>query len=78
MQDAAQYQAYAGGGRFQVYALPPGPHSARTVHIALRVWHYPGWALSYGGGPANGGGLVGDTIAINRQQNSSAPGSTGG
>ena len=59
---------YAGGGRFQVYALPPGPHSARTVHIALRVWHYPGWALSYGGGPANGGGLVGDTIAINRQQ----------
>ncbi|MGD0893895.1 MAG: SpoIIE family protein phosphatase [Terracidiphilus sp.] len=59
---------YAGGGRFHVYALPPGPHTARTVHIALRVWHYPGWAMNYGGGPAAGGGLAGDSSAINQQQ----------
>jgi len=59
---------YAGGGRFHVYALPPGPGTARTVHIALRVWHFPGWATSFGGGPAIGGGLVGDTASINQQQ----------
>jgi phosphoserine phosphatase RsbU/P len=59
---------YAGGGLYQVYALPPGPRTLRTVHIALRVWHFPSWAMIFGGGPAIGGGLVGDTASINQQQ----------
>jgi hypothetical protein len=61
-------QPYAGGGRFHAYTLPPRPTTARTVHIALRVWHFPGWAVSFGGGPAYGGALVGDTASINQQQ----------
>jgi hypothetical protein len=53
-----------GGGSFRVYPLPPGRHGQEKIEVALRVWHWPGWALYMGGGPQHGGGLVGDTQLI--------------
>src|SRR5580698_8944854 len=58
--------AYAGGGDYQVYPLPAGKHSGGEIEIALRVWHWPGWATYYGGGPVTGGGLVGDNGQIDQ------------
>jgi hypothetical protein len=58
---------YRGGGNYQVYPLPLGNGAARTVQIAVRVWHWPHWAGYYGGGPGTGGGLVGDSRLIAEQ-----------
>jgi hypothetical protein len=55
---------YAGGGRFLVYPLPAGNHRDRKIEVAVRVWHWPGWAKYYGGGPQNGGGRVGESAEI--------------
>jgi len=54
---------YNGGGP-QVYKLQPGSHSARKIEIALRVWHFPGWAGYVGGGINSGGALIGDASEI--------------
>lgn len=54
---------YGGGGR-QTYKLPAGGHSGGQIEIALRVWQFSDWAAYAGGGPASGGGLVGDTRQI--------------
>jgi phosphoserine phosphatase RsbU/P len=42
-------------------APSPGP---RSITIALRVWHWPGWSNYHGGGPQTGGGLVGQTFLL--------------
>ncbi|MGD0629709.1 MAG: SpoIIE family protein phosphatase [Terracidiphilus sp.] len=54
---------YNGGGP-QVYKLPAGSHSDRRIEVALRVWHFPGWAGFIGGGIASGGALIGDSGEI--------------
>ncbi|MGA2847710.1 MAG: PP2C family protein-serine/threonine phosphatase [Terracidiphilus sp.] len=51
-------------GVFKLYSLPAASAGRRTIQIAIRVWHWPGWATYYGGGPRNGGGLVGDSHSI--------------
>jgi hypothetical protein len=33
----------------------------RKIQIAIRVWHWPGWVDDFGGGPTDGGALIGDT-----------------
>jgi len=55
---------YVGGGDYRLYTLPPGKHSGGKVEIALRIWHWPGWARFWVGGPWHGGGLVGDAQAM--------------
>jgi hypothetical protein len=55
---------YSGGGRFLAYSIPAWKRGQRTTQIALRVWHYPGWANFIGGGPISGGGLAGDSQEI--------------
>jgi hypothetical protein len=55
---------YTGGDAYHLYALPSTSHGQRKIEIALRVWHWPVWAMYYGGGPKAGGGLVGDSGPI--------------
>lgn len=55
---------YAGGPNAVVYELPAGSGAERTVKIAVRVWHWPGWVMYYGGGPQVRGARVGDTDQI--------------
>jgi len=55
---------YSGGGAYQLYALPSKSRGQRKIEIALRIWHWPGWARYYGGGPTTAGGLVGDSRPI--------------
>jgi phosphoserine phosphatase RsbU/P len=52
---------FAGGSRFQIYTIPVQKRHRDQIQIALRVWLFPRWALVFGGGPQNGGGLVGDS-----------------
>jgi hypothetical protein len=52
------------GGVFHLYSLPAPSQANRTLHIAIRVWQWPGWATYFGGGPRSGGGLVGDSRFI--------------
>jgi hypothetical protein len=54
----------SGGPPFQAYPLPAGKNVDRRIEIALRIWHWPGWAKSLGGGPQDGGGQVGFTKEI--------------
>ena len=42
---------YWGGGWFRTYAIPDSISATRSVYIAIRVWHWPGWAANFGGGP---------------------------
>ena len=50
---------------YHIYPLTtPGSGQARTIHVALRVWHSPIWAGYVGGGPAAGGSLAGDTALL--------------
>ena len=35
----------------QTFSLPRATSAAHTVTFAIRVWHWPGWAMYYGGGP---------------------------
>ena len=55
---------YASEELHRAYGLPEGKRAGRRVAIALRVWHWPGWAMYYGGGPFVGGGLFGDSGEI--------------
>lgn len=55
---------YTSSENYRAYALPAGKRPGRSVEIALRVWHWPGWVKYYGGGPSGGGGLFGDTREI--------------
>ena len=55
---------YWGGGWFRTYAIPDSISATRSVYIAIRVWHWPGWAANFGGGPSFGGALMGDADEI--------------
>jgi hypothetical protein len=62
---------YAGGGYYQIYALPAPPfgsHAERKLEIALRVWLDPS-QIAYGSGPDAGGGLVGDAAQLLQRRN---------
>jgi phosphoserine phosphatase RsbU/P len=59
---------YEGGAEFQVYPLPAGPHKPQQIEVAIRVWHWPGWAMIFGGGPSYGGALAGDAQEIEHRQ----------
>ena len=39
----------------------------REATVALRVWHWQGWSGYWGGGPQNGGALVGQSSIVNTQ-----------
>lgn len=45
-----------------------GSNSARTVHVAIRVWHSAVWASYVGGGPYLGGHLAGDPMLLSVEQ----------
>ena len=45
-----------------------GSGAARTVQVALRVWHAPLWAGYVGGGPFLGGHLAGDPALLRTEQ----------
>ena len=47
-----------------MYSIPAPKHWRQNVQIAIRVWHYPGFAAYIGGGPNHGGGLAGDSQEI--------------
>jgi hypothetical protein len=48
-----------------IIPLPIGASQGpRSITIALRVWHWPGWSNYHGGGPQTGGGLVGQTFLL--------------
>jgi phosphoserine phosphatase RsbU/P len=50
------------------YQLDMGKTSGpREATVALRVWHWNGWSRYIGGGPQNGGGLVGQSSLIDAQ-----------
>jgi hypothetical protein len=49
----------------QVFPLTrSGSQDARTLHVAIRVWHSPIWAGYMGGGPYEGGNLAGSQSII--------------
>ena len=47
-----------------------GSGAARTVHVAIRVWHSPVWSSYMGGGPYpfEGGSLAGDAALLKNEQ----------
>jgi hypothetical protein len=51
-----------GGWSYQIYTLPPGNASSRQIEIAIRVWHWQGWA-EHSGGPESFA-LIGDSSMI--------------
>jgi phosphoserine phosphatase RsbU/P len=51
----------------QMYAIPRDAISGRQVEITIRVWHWQGWERYYGGGPARGGGWIGDAGQVAQQ-----------
>jgi hypothetical protein len=56
------------GGAHQRYRLPAGKRLGTGIEIALRVWHSPRFAKDgVGGGPRFGGGLVGDSSLVARE-----------
>jgi sigma-B regulation protein RsbU (phosphoserine phosphatase) len=60
--DPTPYSNYSS----RIYALQIAGGSARQIEIAIRVWHWPGWAEYEGGGPAYGGATIGDSADIHR------------
>ena len=54
---------YGGGLHYSIFELP-GSHAGKQVEVAVRVWHWPGWATYAAGGPRFSGGLVGDAAQI--------------
>jgi hypothetical protein len=52
-----------GGWSNQIYSLPPGNASSRQIEIAIRVWHWQGWAKEHSGGPESFA-LIGDSAVI--------------
>ena len=63
---------YWGGGWFHSYELPPATENLQHVEIAIRVWHWPGWSDDFGGGPSEGGALIGDQDTIERRDSVSS------
>jgi sigma-B regulation protein RsbU (phosphoserine phosphatase) len=54
--------------RPKAYALPlPGDGRPHTIHIAIRVWQFPGWANYAPGGTAGPGNVVGDPQLIQQR-----------
>ncbi len=54
---------------YQVFPLTQsGSITARTVHVAIRVWHSPIWAAYMGGGPYAGGNLAGRQSLVDLEQ----------
>jgi len=45
-----------------------GNHPARSVEIALRMWHSPAWASYEGGGPLEPGHMAGDPALLHAEQ----------
>jgi sigma-B regulation protein RsbU (phosphoserine phosphatase) len=55
--------------RYHLFPLTlGGSDSARTVQVAIRVWHSPIWASYVGGGPFLGGHLAGDPELLSVEQ----------
>lgn len=55
--------------RYRLFPLTQGGSaSARTVHVAIRVWHAPIWASYVGGGPFLSGHLAGDPTLLAVEQ----------
>jgi hypothetical protein len=55
--------------RYHLFPLTvDGSDSARTVQVAIRVWHSPIWASYVGGGPFLGGHLAGDPDLLTVEQ----------
>jgi len=55
--------------RYQLFPLTlVGSNSARTVQVAIRIWHSPIWASYVGGGPFLGGHLAGDPVLLSVEQ----------
>ena len=63
---------YLGGGRSQVYLLTGGRRGKKMIQVALRVWQWPGWVTYKGGGPLNGGALVGIPLGVMPKTNAIA------
>ncbi len=66
--------AIAPFGMFQFHEFPLADGttlaqhpSARTIHVALRVWHSEIWAGYIGGGPSQSGSLAGSTSMIHAE-----------
>ncbi len=55
--------AYNSDG-YNLYKLPRAEKTARTVKIAIRIWHWSGWSMYRGGGPVTGGGLIGPSEMV--------------
>jgi len=53
---------------FQVFPLGEAGSAARTLHVAIRVWHSPIWASYMGGGPFQGGSMAGDQRLLLQEQ----------
>ena len=54
---------------YQLYPLTSsGSAAARTVQVAIRVWHAPIWASYVGGGPFSSGHLAGDPALLAVEQ----------
>ena len=53
--------------RPEVYDLPRAGPAPRTIHIAVRVFHYPAWAAYEPGGTAVAGSAAGDSRLIHRR-----------
>lgn len=50
---------------FHAFPLTTSPSdAARTVEVAIRVWHSPMWASYMGGGPWSSGSIAGDSALI--------------
>ena len=54
---------------YELYPLTAGGSSAaRSVQVAIRVWHAPLWASYVGGGPFRAGHLAGDPALLGVEQ----------
>jgi sigma-B regulation protein RsbU (phosphoserine phosphatase) len=55
--------------KFNIFPLTPaGPHPAREVEVALRMWQAPIWATYSSGGPQTPGHLAGDPKLLRSEQ----------
>jgi len=53
---------------YQLFSLPESSGKARTVHLALRVWHSPIWSSYIGGGTESSGNLFGSLALLKIEQ----------
>lgn len=61
---AASYFSYM---EYQAYALPARKPGQQKIVVALRVWKWPKEHSVSGRGPQHGGGLLGDTGAVEKR-----------